>query len=173
MKSKLILTLIIGFLCFGLFFCIFVDTIVAQDYQISIVDKSYNIHKIREIQDQTFIYYNISITLRNSGNSISDDITVRIMDEDGNYTRNGTIMPDESKTFLFDDHPLLGMTDHTIFIYFYPTDKPDSLDDYHHGEDVLILKYGGDAEDGNTPGFEAVFLFVVIVGYVVIRKYKK
>ena len=172
MRSKWILTVFIGFLCFGLFFGIFADTIAAQEdyYKISVVDKSYGLLNIDETHG--IIKYDISITLNNSGTIKSHDITVRITDEDGNYTRNGTIMPGESKTFLFNNHPLIGMTDHTILISFYPTDLFIGPNENNSGEDSLILKYGNDSGGGGTPGFEAVFLLILISLYIVIKEYK-
>ena len=173
MKSKLILTAVIGFLCFGLFFGIFVDTIVAQEdyYRISIVDKSYEILNIDETHG--IIKYDISITLNNSGTIKFDDITVEITDEDNvSLTRSGTIMPGESKTFIFNNHPLIGITDHTILISFYPTDLFSELNDNNNGKDSLVLKYGNDIGDGGTPGFEAVFLLTLLSLYVIIKKYK-
>jgi len=173
MKLKGILTAVMGLLCFGFLICSLVDTVASQDnyFEVSISDKNYEITKIDDIHN--IIKYNISVTLRNNGTIESDDITVRIMDEDGNYTRNDTIMPGVSKTFLFNNHPLLGLTDHTISIFFYPTDKFAQLNEYNHGEDTLILKYVTTNGDGNTPGFESVFLFILVVLYVTIKKYKK
>ncbi len=173
MKSKGILIAVTSFLCFGLLLGIFVDTIAGQDeyYKISIADKSYEITNIDDVHN--IIKYDISVTLRNNGTIESDDITVRIMDEDGNYTRNATIMPGVSKTFLFNNHPLFGLTDHTISIFFYPTDTFAQLTEYNHGEDTLILKYGTTNGDDNTPGFESVFLFILIALYVMVKKYKK
>jgi hypothetical protein len=174
MKAQLILTTVICFLCVWFFFGIFVDAIVAQEdyFDLSISGKNYERTNINDMHN--IIYYDLGITLENSGTIESDDITVRIMDRDGNYTRNGTIMPGVSKTFLFGNHPLIGLNDHTISIYFYPTDRFVPLNEYNHGEDTLILKYDMTASSNdNTPGFESVFLFILIVLYVMVKKCKK
>ena len=173
MKVQLILTTGLCLLFVGLFLVNFVDTVSSQEeyYEISITDKNYEKIKTNDIHN--IINYNISITLENSGTIESDDITVRIMDEDGNYTHNGTILPGVSKTFLFSNHPLFGLNDHTISVYFYPTDEFVTLNEYNHGEDTLLLEYDLNGSDGNTPGFEAVFVILIISLFVMIKKYTK
>lgn len=91
----------------------------------------------------------------------------------GGYIRNGTLMPNESKTFIFDDHPLLGMTEHRINISFYPTNKNIVLTDYNHGEDVLILLAEDKDENSFTPGFEVILLIIAIVLYAFSTRFKK
>ncbi len=153
--------------------CLLFNITIAEDdyYEIQMVEKDYDIIRIRDINDRKVVYFNISITLLNLGNLVSDDITVRIEDEDGWYIRNDTLQPHESKKFIFDNHPFLGSDEHRINISYYPTDKNIVLTEYNHGEDILLLL----SEDKNnfTPGFEAYFLIVTIISYIIISKYKK
>jgi len=153
--------------------CLLFNITVAEDdyYEIQMVEKDYDIIRIRDINDRKVVYFNISITLLNLGNLVSDDITVRIEDEDGWYIRNDTLQPHESKKFIFDNHPLLDSGEHRINISYYPTDKNIVLTEYNHGEDIIMLL----SEDKNnfTPGFEAYFLIVTIISYIIISKYKK
>jgi len=174
LKSKVLVPILISILFLWIFSYFLFDLSRAGDdfYEISIIEKNYDIFKIREINDRKCIHFNISITLYNSGNIESDDITVKIVDEDGGYVRNGTLMPNESKTFIFDDHPLLDMSEHRINISFYPTNKNVGLTDYNHGESVLILLTGDKEDDGFTPGFEVILLVTTIVVYVFLTRYK-
>lgn len=175
MKSKLIYKLLIWLLCFGLLFSIFVDVCISQEeeYKISITDKSYEINKIDE--NHEIIYYNILVTLNNMGAIESDNMTIRIMDEDNvNLTQQVTIMPGESKTFLFEDYPLIGLNDHEISIYYYPTiDKIYIPDRNNHGRDVLILGYTQNNGDNNTPGFGISIIILSVTLFVIINKLKK
>lgn len=173
MKLKMLLLVFIATLFLGGISYSLLGTANAEngDYKISIIEKNYEIFRIREVNDQKWVYFNISITLHNSGGIVSDDITVKIEDEDGWYVRNDTLAAHESKTFIFEDHPLLGTGEHKIDISFYPTDKNVVLTEYNHGEDVLILM----PEENNNfiPGFEAVLLGMAIVIYVLLIKYRK
>lgn len=153
--------------------CLLFNITNAEDdyYEIRIIDKGYNVIRIKEINDLKVVYFNISISLHNLGNIVSDDITVKIEDEDGWYVRNDTIQSHESKKFIFDNHPLLGLGGHRINISYYPTNKNVILTEYNHGEDVILLL----TEDKNNfiPGFEAIFLIMIIIANILISRYKK
>jgi len=173
MEIKWMQTIFIGILFLGLFFGFFIKVSNSQDnyYQISITDKSYEIKSIDEKYE--IIYFDISITLKNSGNIISEDMTLRIRDVDGNYTLNGTIMPGESKTFTFEKHPIIGLKDHTISIYFNPTDEFAPLNDFNQGKDELTLKYSSNGNGSSTPGFELIFIIISIMLCFTTAKYKR
>ena len=175
MRLNVLLPVLLSILFLGIFSCFLFDIASAEDdfYEISIIEKDYDIFRIREINGRKVVYFNISVTLYNSGNIESDDITVKIEDEDGWYVRNDTLLAHESKTFIFDDHPLLGMTEHRINISFYPTNKNVALTDYNHGEDVLILLPEDKDENSFTPGFEAILLVMAVAIYVFLTRYKK
>ncbi len=156
-----------------IFSCLLFNITAAEDdyYEIQMVEKDYDIVGIREINDRKVVYFNISITLHNLGNLVSDDITVRIEDEDGWYIRNDTLKPHDSKKFIFNNHPLLGSGEHRINISYYPTDKNIVLTEYNHGEDILMLL--SEDKNNSTPGFGACFLIIVILSYIFIYKNKK
>lgn len=171
-------TLKVSFISFIFMFlyilsCLLFNITVAEEeyYEIRIVEKDYDIIRIKEINNRTVVYFNINITLHNLGNLVSEDITVKIEDEDGWYVRNDTLQPHESKKFIFDNHPLLGSGEHRINISYYPTNKNVVLTDYNHGEDVLFLL--SENKNNFTPGFEVGFLIITIVVYVLISKYNK
>jgi len=178
MKTQLILTTVIYFLYVGLFFGIFVGTIASQEnyYKISIADKSYEIYEISERNAQTIIYYDLSIILKNSGNLNSDDVTLEIIgDDELPLYVNDTIPPGGVREFKWEnkDFFLVGPWDHYINISYYPTDPTIGRNENNSGEDSLILKYNEASGNGDTPGFEAVFLLVIIALYVAVKKYKK
>ena len=177
MKLKYVPIVAICLLYFGILSGIFIDSINAQEsYKISITDKSYEISNIQEINGQTIIYYNISITLSNLGDVISDDITLKIVGDDGlPLYRNASILPGDVKKFEWasDEFFLVGATDHYINISYYPTDSDIEVNSDNSGEDVLILKYTGNTGDNNTPGFESVLFILILVGYIIYTKFRR
>lgn len=174
MKSKALLVLIISILCLGFFSGLLSGISVAENghYELSIVEKNYKIYKTDELAGDTWVYFNISITLHNSGAIESDNITVTIEDEDGIILRrNGTILPGKNKTFRFEDHPLKGMKEHQINISYYPTLANVPVTNYNYGDDVLILLPQGG--DDSTPGFEIIFIIMALVVYALSKRCKK
>lgn len=175
MKSKVLLTIFISIFCLGFFSGFLVNISSAEDkyYEISIIEKNYEISSIKDIKGRTFVFFNISITLKNSGNMISDDITLEIVGEDEMpLYKNYTIPAEGYKEFTFDEFYLQGLGEHQVNLSYYPTNI-DNWNDYNHGKDVLILQSGGNGDDSSTPGFEAIFLIMTIVVYVFLTRYKK
>ena len=157
----------------GLVFASIGEIGASQDdsYEISITDTTYEKTDVNDVHN--IVYYNISVTLENSGTIESEDITLQITDEDGNYTRNGTILPGSSKTFIFTDHPLIGLNDHTISLSFFPTDQFAPKNEYNSGEDSLTLIYNQGSGFDTTPGFEAFFTLIILSLFVLIKKVRK
>jgi hypothetical protein len=173
LKIKAILILYEFVLLFVIisFFTITVDSEEDQ-YTIELIDKKFEVIRIKEFYNRNIVYYKIFITLKNSGNIESDDITVKIEDKDGSYIRNSTIFPNESEVFIFDDHPIISMEDQIINISYFPTDIGTALDESNHGDDKLILKPNKN-ENNLIPGFEIIFLFAAIIVYIFYNKYIK
>ena len=139
-----------------------------DSYEISITDTAYEKTDVNDVHN--IVYYNISVTLENSGTIESEDITLQITDEDGNYTRNGTILPGSSKTFIFTDHPLIGLNDHTITLSFFPTDEFAQKNEYNSGEDSLTLIYNQGSGSDTTPGFESMLFIFSLSLFLVVKK---
>ena len=175
MKSKVILFTLMFLLFIGFFTGNFIKICNAEDqYSISIIDKSYEFVRTVEVGDQTYVYYNITIIMNNSGNDISDNITLHIEDDQG-YSGYYyyTFSPKELKEFIFDDWPLLGLGEHQININFYPTDLDVTISEDNSGSTSLVLSTDGESDDKSTPGFELVSLISAmsaIVLYLFIRK---
>jgi len=174
MKLKIFYKTLLWIIIFVFLLNIFTYPSISQegDFEISITDKSYEIFKIDEINK--IIHFNISITLKNIDSINTYDITVMIIDEDGNYTNNNIILPGKSQTFIFEDHPLIGLEDHEIKIYYYPTEYEIYIPGTkNHGEDVLTLKYATSSEENNTPGFEIIILIISIALFISIKRINK
>jgi hypothetical protein len=170
MKSKIFLLMLAGIL-FTVFFSGNVSEIcIAEDefYKIS-MDTSSEFVKTTEIGGDTWIFFNISITLHNFGNIESDNITVELQDEYSNYTREGSVMPGE-RTFIFVEHPLLGLGKHKLGVSYYPTDLSIPMNDDNSGYTTFAVEYENGDDDGSTPGFEIISLICIVVLIVLIRK---
>ena len=136
------------------------------------MDASSEFVKTTEIGGDTWVFFNISITLYNSGNIESDNITVKLQDEDSNYTRKDSVMPGETKTFIFVEHPLLGLDKHKLGVSYCPTDLSIPMNDDNSGYITLAVEYGDGDSDGSTPGFEIISLICIMALIVLIRKRK-
>jgi len=169
-KKDMILILVIGLLAIQQTMCLSAHA-EEDTYKLSIVDKTYSVNPEKQLRD--WYYFNIEITLFNSGTIDSDNITMTIEDEDGVVIhRNGTIPPNQEKTFCFHDHLLKGMVEHQINISYFPTSEDIELNETNSGKDIFILLVG---EDGSksTPGFElSIVIFGLFVGILFLKKRK-
>lgn len=165
MKSKIFLLMLISILFFGVFSGVLTEICNAEgrDYNISIEDTTYEVIKIDDSKATVVVYYKISIVLHNSGNKISDDITLEMNDAFGVYLRNGTILPGGSREFVFDDWPLMGLGEHLIDISFYPTDLNIPREEYNSGSTSLVLSADSKGDDKSTPGFEIILVITAII----------
>ena len=173
MKSKVFLLMLAGIL-FTVFFSGNVFEIcTAEDefYKIS-MDVSSEFVKTMETGGDTWIFFNISISPHNSGNVESDNITVKLQDEDSNYTQEDSVMPGETKTFIFIEHPLLGLGEHKLGVSYFPTDLSIPMNDYNSGYTTLAVEYGDGDGDSSTPGFAIISLICIVALIVLIRKRK-
>ena len=172
-KSKVFLLVLTGILFTGFLSGNVSKTCTAEDefYKIS-MDTSSGFVKTTEIGGATWVYFNIIITLYNSGNIESDNVTVKLQDEYSNYTREGTVTPGGTKKFIFVEHPLLGLGEHKLGVSYYPTDLSIPINDDNYGYTTLVVEYGDSDGDGPTPGFEIIFLICTVVLIVLIRKRK-
>ena len=130
-----------------------------SDYSISISDTSYEFVKTREAGGSTWVYYNISIVLHNSGSMISDDITLEIVgDDEIPLYDNDTIAAGGYRVFTFENFFFHGLGDHQVNISFFPTEITIQRTPDNFGNASFIIPYGGEEE--STPGFEFVALLV-------------
>lgn len=173
MKSKVFLLMLTCILFTGFFSGNVFETCTAEDesYKIS-MDVSSEFVKTTKIGGDTWVFFNISITLYNSGNIESDNITVKLQDDDSNYTREGSVMPGETKTFIFVEHPLLGLGERELGVSYCPTDLSIPMNDDNSGYTALTVEYGDGDGDGSTPGFEIISLMCIIALIALIRKRK-
>ena len=82
-------------------------------------------------------------------------------------------MPEENKTFIWEDHPMLGFGKHPIEISYYATDELKRAS-YNSGTDSLILNAGNENSDNNSsiPGFDALLTIIAIISCISLYKRK-
>ncbi|MBN2602509.1 MAG: hypothetical protein JXA91_00050 [Candidatus Thermoplasmatota archaeon] len=177
MRFRPLKIIIISLLVF-VFLNNFITTCFAseQDQFISIdtTKTNYNFLKKEQIGNQIIMYYDIYITLKNSGNSTSDDITLDVTD-DGNYPffQNHTFSPGEDKTFIMEDWIFEGNGVHNITISYYPTNQTRT--NAHNSGSMVLYLYENNPQQNNssTPGFEVFLIFCAIIFLAVSTKFKK
>lgn len=175
MRSKLLTFGLVITLFLGVFLGVLTDTCDAENgyYKISIEDISSEFIKTTKKGGVTYVYFNIIVTLYNSGDIESDNITVELQDEFGNYINKGTIKAGETKMFIFGEHPLEGLGKHTLDVSYYPTDINIERTKDNTGSETFTVKHGNNNNDNSTPGFEFIFLISTVVFVFLIRKRKK
>lgn len=148
-----------------------IATVHANEYKINILDKNYQVSFVEEKGEQTGVYYDIFITVKNQGPDISDNITLSLYDEfDLPLSLNYTFDSDETKTFTFNDYPVIGIGSHEIRIELYPTNE--SLRKTSNTvTDTITLNYTPENET-STPGIEITFIFctILFIGYYLKKK---
>ncbi len=144
-----------------------------ENYIISIVNMNYNFVKTEEIRGREFDYYNVVITLKNSGTVDAEDITVEIVGEDGlPEKRNQTIPAKGENNYIFSDFYLEKSPDHQINVSYYPSGLTvHERNEYNSGIDSFIISTSNNNSE-STPGFEFISFFIAFLLYYVIRKNK-
>lgn len=161
MNSRLYDTKILGYLALIFITLAFIGLPTAQSVSldVSLIDKSYEVSKTSTLNDNLIVYYNLSFTLYNAGSEESADYTVSFRDDLTTYRQNSTMPAGGTKSFYWNDHPIVGQDPITIDISFYPTDL-SLRDQGNYVNDTLILYPPGTEDDESTPGF--AFSLVVI-----------
>ena len=161
---------------------ILVPICTAQEAIITI--KNVNVQLIETrgpIGNRTIYIYNISAVLQNSGDVISDEITVYLHDPEYNTTipsikltpSNISLNPGEMKVFSLNRWPTTLSGDIPINISFRPS-APDVLEtDNNHGYYVYTLHIGDGDTTSSTPGFEVLIVLLALCVLLLKKHMKK
>jgi hypothetical protein len=173
MKLSKIIGLIIIFLTFSTHLGMVINLSSAEDenYNISIADMTYTFVKTEGIRGREFDYYNVVITLTNSGNVVSDDITVEIIGEDGLPEKRNQIIPANGENnYIFSNFYLEKSPEHKINVSYYPSGLTvHERNEYNSGIDSFIISTASNNSE-STPGFELLLFLIAFLVYLVIRK---
>ena len=171
---KITIILLLVFVFFNTFIIICFASELDQSISIDTTKTNYNFLKKEQIGNQIIMYYDIYITLKNSGNSASDDITLDVIDDGGYpFIQNYTFSSGEDKTFIMEDWIFEGNGVHNITISYYPTNQ-SLTNSYNSGSMVLYLHENNQQQNNSsTPGFEAFLIFGTILLLAISTKFEK
>lgn len=116
--------------------------------------------------------YEINITIKNSGDTISDQTTVNLTDQEGFTLSNTTyFQPGETKTISF-TWSTLSSYDQTIKVSYYPTDveKNWNQQNYEATSFKIIVGEPDVTTENGTPGFEIVTILLAISLLYIYKK---
>ena len=153
---------------------------------IAIQNTSFEVLKIDESKTMPVVYYKIIIVVQNAGDSLSENITVVLTDDDTTEDYEGTktrmpdpagdqirLQPGESKAFTFGEHEdwmILGKENHEITVTIHPNNNESRI------YDTQILTLSPTTEETNqTPAFDSLLFFcsALCIFVVWVKKRKK
>ena len=176
-KSKF-LTLVILVLTLNLFFIMFTEkSIAANQAQVSFLGQpTYRL--IRSIERNGQVIgktFQINVTLHNSGNLMSDELTVNLSDEEGFTLTRDKIYLDQGDTKIisFTWSTTTLNRNQQIKVLFFPSDLNVSWNEFNSGSTTFTIKVtdSGGLPAASTPGFEIiVFLSAVTILIFLLKK---
>lgn len=170
--TKVILSFIIS-IFLVLIILLSINSLAESNYDIEVVDTDY---EFLETMHQKFNKYDIIITLKNNGDEDSDDITIKVREENEGENlsvfRNGTVKAGETMQFSFEDWIVSGTGEHTVIYEYFPTNENIETNNYNSGTGSFKIN-DGSVENEDTPGFELVLVLLAIISIYLIKRRKK
>lgn len=187
MKSKIKIFLVITCFVFFLSTIFFSGNAKAKDYNIEIENVNAELIEKQkgETPQTTFLYYKITVTLKNTGSEISENLSVVIIEDDKSENYPGTktwnpgddepqikLKPGVTHDFIFGENKdwiINGDREHTITIKVYP----------NHNETAAPLcsttyKLNSQKnEDNSIPGLETTGLLIAVIFALIAYKKRK
>lgn len=141
-----------------------------QDYELTLINTDYSKTEEETIGQDLVVKYDVIVTLANRGNSTTDEITLKLIDdEDFSVTQKYTFDSMETKTFTFNDYPLTGTGDHELTISYSPTNTSIQKTNSNSGTETITINYE-ESSSNNTPFINPFF---IILGLLIIGIIKK
>ena len=116
--------------------------------------------------------YEINITLRNGGDSRSDELTINLADEEGfSLNKTAVLQPDETKVISF-TWSTITIKNQVLLISFYPSNLDTDPNEYNSGSKTFTIHVTDEADlpAASTPGFEIIFVITAIIILISLRK---
>lgn len=150
----------------------FLQTVKAHE-DISIVKVDHTLMKERQSGEWTIRTYLINVTITNSGDTVSEDTTVSIEDEEGFVLhKNMTLNPGETEVISF-EWSTKNKEQQVINVSYEPTSKKVPHTSYNSGKTTLTIEALPEYEEKgkNTPGFEFTLLIAAAL-LILVYKHK-
>jgi hypothetical protein len=134
------------------------------------------------VGNRTVHVYDIIAFIHNSGDMISDKITVYFRDPEFNVTApqikldpyNVSLDPNGNMTFILHDWPTPLVGDVPLNISFSPSSPNVVETSNNHGHYLYTLHIGDNTTTTSTPGFEIVILLgAIIITLLMVKKRRK
>jgi len=164
---------------FGLLLVAFMLSITTvkgdESYDVSFADEptielNHEIVTNNEVKGRVFF---VNVSLENTGNIASDELTVNLTDEEGfTLSKTTTVSASEIKTISF-TWSTVYLSDQTLHISFYPSDLNKATTQYNHGVTTIsVSEEKTEDSNSNTPGFEIMLLIVAFI-FIIENKKRK
>ena len=173
-KSKIFLYLIISIVFISFFSCFLIENVKAQQADIDFIGEptyflTKEVIKNDEVIGRSYI---INVTLRNSGDLKSEEMTINLTDIEGFSIHDLTYFePGEIKTITFHWSTII-LQDQQVILSYFPSAPGADRNQYNSGSKTLIIKVPSEISNESTPGFELIFSFlaIIIVIFVLSKK---
>ena len=169
-RNKILKRLILSTL--GLLLFITILQVSAQDYELTLVNTDYSKIKEETIGQELVVKYDIMVTLANRGNISSDQITLKLTDdEDFSVTEEYIFDAMETKTFIFEEYPLSGTGNHILTITYGPTNTSIQKTNANSGTETITIEYENTSSN-DTPFVQPFYLLsiLLIIGIFIKNK---
>lgn len=115
--------------------------------------------------------YQVNVTLHNSGNSRSEELTVNLTDATDSLAKKTYLEPGETQIVSFTWSTLI-IKNQRLIINFYPSDLDALWTEYNSGSKSLTVKIeeSSGVPATSTPGFEIILLFAAIICIIFFKK---
>jgi len=171
--TKILMYLLIIFFAISLF----INSANANYYDISIVDTKADQINNQTVGNFTIRTFKITIVLYNSGDDISEEITVKLKEPElDNYIifspLNETLQPGQYKSYIIEEWPTAIAGEILLNISFEPSSPDSQPNDYNTGYQILkIPAFTSDSE--STPGFSIILMLASLSFYLFGRNWIK
>ncbi len=118
--------------------------------------------------------FEINITLHNAGEKKSNILIVNISDEDDSLQQETYLEPDETQIISF-NWSTIKIRNQRIQVQFYPKDLDTIWNEFNSGSTAFIIEISttGGLPATSMPGFEAIFLILLIILLLILNKNPK
>jgi len=146
--------------------------VIAQEYELSIVDTKYSKTREETVGEEKIVMYDVFITIANQGSDSSDEIRFTLTDDEGfSISQEYTFEGNETKTLTYDDYPLTGTGEHQLTITYGPTNTSIPKTNTNSGSKIITITYKDDSNT-DTPFIHPIYIFLILilVGMYITKK---
>jgi len=180
MKVKTVLAYVILSINLS-YFLVLTPVCLGQQANVSLKDVSVQLTQTRPPIGTTIIReYRITAVLRNTGDTDSVNITVKLKDPQPGLNatlvfqpQSSSLKPNEEKTFVFENWPTSLSGDIALNVSFQPSSPNVLLSEYNSGSYTYVLHTGENSTTKSTPGFEILIVLIAVLAFLFTKKIRE